>query len=87
MEAKMNDEFIRIATVGKMLSTNRTDIAELNAEMDDMDPFRKGNSLRFVGVEEEENENIITIVLTIINNGLKVKGSTSDGESQTTLKS
>ncbi|KAG5864775.1 hypothetical protein JTB14_016703 [Gonioctena quinquepunctata] len=73
MEAKMNDEFIRIATVEKMSCTIRTYIAELSAEMDDMEQFRRVNSLRFVGVKEEEN--VITIFLNIINTGLEVKCS------------
>ncbi|CAG9815558.1 unnamed protein product [Phaedon cochleariae] len=78
MEAKINDELIRIATVEKMSISNRTDIVKLSDEMDDMEQFRRANSLRFIGVKEEENENVLTTVLSIINNGLKVKCLPSD---------
>lgn len=78
MESKINEVTAKIVELKDCIKTNEKEINLLHDKCDEFEIFKRKNSLRFNGIKEEENENLLSIFTNLVNNTMKVKCTISD---------
>lgn len=73
MENKLKDVVDKLVSLEKQAQTNKQEIKTVTDKLDVIEQNLKRNTLRLVGVKEEENEHLLSKVLNIINDALKIK--------------
>ncbi|CAH1100084.1 unnamed protein product [Psylliodes chrysocephalus] len=78
MESKINEVTAKIVELKDCIKPNEKEINLLHDKCDEFEIFKRKNSLRFNGIKEEENENLLSIFTNLVNNTMKVKCTISD---------
>lgn len=78
LESQMNDISNKMAEINKSVNINKKDICTLYAKQEENEIFHKRNMLRFDGLHEKENENLLQIITNLVNQSMKVKCTIAD---------
>uniref|UniRef100_A0A6P7GA32 Uncharacterized protein LOC114339558 n=1 Tax=Diabrotica virgifera virgifera TaxID=50390 RepID=A0A6P7GA32_DIAVI len=75
LDATLNNAVTKLNRLEEKEKNNAMKIIIINQTLDNLNQTARMNSLRFVGVKEEASENVISKVLTLINDQMKIKCS------------
>ncbi|CAH1098821.1 unnamed protein product [Psylliodes chrysocephalus] len=78
MDEKMLDLTNKMSEVSKSVIAHDNELKFISKKLDDMETFQRRKILRFDGIGENDNENLMSIMINILNNSMKVKCSSSD---------
>lgn len=89
METKLNDHFDKIErkltevsdtmkSLNKKVAANSSSIQMLDTKVDNMEQLSKKNSLRITGLADGETENLVDLVVSLINEKLRIPCSSRD---------
>ncbi|CAG9823890.1 unnamed protein product [Phaedon cochleariae] len=75
MEEKFNGAITQLSSLESIVKSNDTVIIGMNSKLDIFAQKLKANSLRLIGIKEEQDENLSAKVLAVFNDALKVRCS------------
>lgn len=78
LDVKLNDINKTLNDINKSVSTNQGNITKLNQSYDNLNQLRLRNTLRFNGIEEQNSEVVLNVMLLFINKTLNVSCSQVD---------
>ncbi|CAH1114792.1 unnamed protein product [Psylliodes chrysocephalus] len=68
----------KIKEIMEPIKTNEKDMYILNNKLDDLETYQRSKMLRFDGLKEGYNENLVSIATDLISNTMKIKCSNLD---------
>lgn len=78
IDANMNTLLEKLSNVEKISISNKNDVTRLCNEMDEVKQIMKKNHLRFDGIKETPDENVIENIISIIKSNMNVECALSD---------
>lgn len=77
-ESKLNILCDKFSALEKVVGKNEKDVFEINKRMDEIEQNQRKKTLRFVGINESEGEQLVSIITNLVNATLKVKCTITD---------
>lgn len=81
IDQKLSEVTVSLKSMDAKIVSNTEAIKSLNARSDSFEQLVKKNSLRFIGVEEEQGENIVDLIVKLTNENLRVPCNIRDIDS------
>lgn len=78
LESKLNILCDKFSALEKAVEKNEKIVCEINKRMDEIEQNQRNKTLRFVGINESEGEQLVSTITNIVNITLKVKCTVTD---------